>query len=169
MKNFKLLLATTAILSTTALMANAITGESEKVDIKAELIKARSLENIQPLDFGRIVFEDGTTSLTANMDSSGNVSISGGEAYVLTQGKMGIVTGATCEKLSYPTGTISLTIPDGGSVVSTVTNLTCITDGETSKFYANFRSNNFTSGGIPAGIYTGSFTVTAIYPEENGG
>ena len=110
MKNFKLLLATTAILSTGALMANAIEGESAQVDVKAELIKARVLTPT-PLDFGRIVFSQGVYELAVDVrpakseTASGPVVIDevlGGTAYVLTQGKRGTVTGATCSQLDYP-------------------------------------------------------------------
>ena len=63
---------------------------------------------------------------------------------------------------------INLTPPSGKTVeASNIQHLTCVTDGETSKFYGLLTINNVDSQEeIPAGVYTGSFTVTAVYPEE---
>ena len=178
MKNFKLLLATTAILSMGAMAANALTGETESVEMKAELIRAISLENTEPLDFGRIVVEDETTSLTVAMNSSGVSSVSGTtvgtqgkviNAYVVTQGGKGIITGANCAHLSHPTSA-HLNVPTGApeSISIYITGLSCVPiDDSTSSFYGtlHFSSTSSTTP-VPEGKYTGSFTVTAIYPDE---
>ena len=81
MKNFKLLLATTAILSTGALLANAtgLSGLSDTtpLEVKAEIIKNIQFESVEPVDFGRIAwdFRDGVNnSLSFYPDSSGNTN-----------------------------------------------------------------------------------------------
>ena len=59
MKNFKLLLATTAILSTGAILANADVSDSiTNFRVIAEVIdEDLSLEAVEPLDFGKVILD----------------------------------------------------------------------------------------------------------------
>ena len=186
MKNFKLLLGATALLSTGALLANAttpvgtLTGESVLVPVNAEVVKAYSL-SATPLNFGKVVFssdpEYPTNMLSVEVDENGITTIDEiwnseyNSAYVLTQGAAGVVTGATCAQLIYPGsdsvdgGTLNLTTRPAGaanSLESYVAELKCKTVDGKSVFYGRFNLEDSANGEILPGTYSGSFEVTVI-------
>ena len=189
MKNKFLLLATTAILSAGALMANAdtspvgtLSGESVPVQAKAEIIHARSL-SATPLDFGKIVVAtnydgDWADEVQVTIDRDGNETIDHGfYGYILQEGSKGVVTGATCEELNWTqdlegdASNYVLNMTKPAEVTNAyVHNLNCYTDNGEATFYGKF----YAGGGdyvIPAGEYSGSFTVTVIegaYPVDDG-
>ena len=81
MKNFKLLLATTAILSTGALLANAedvlyyssnvtLNGPSAKLKAVATLINSLEVKEIRPLSFGGIIKPEGGQKVVVSVDGS---------------------------------------------------------------------------------------------------
>ena len=75
MKNFKLLLATTAILSTTAMVANYVQASAitEDFEVKIKLISSdNGLRKIQDLNFGTIYYEIG--GVTVQLSTEGVVS-----------------------------------------------------------------------------------------------
>ena len=178
MRNFKLLLGATALLSMGAMTVNAtpgdITGESTSVQTRVEILKARSLANTVPLDFGRIIVDQGVNEFAVIMDSSGGETfdfINGGSAYILTQGTKGVVTGASCSQLSYPASStkIIVTPPTGATIERAyIIDLACTDDNNgNATFNAYLNIDNASSETpVAAGIYTTSFTVTAIYPVE---
>ena len=186
MKNIKLLLATTAILSTTAVasFAETVPGASTSVDVDAELVEVRAIKATSDLSFGRVAYMDysGNTSINfigiitdengiTTVDEIGlNPQSADVETYVLTQGTRGVVKGATCNELDYPgkdssgSTTIELdNVPTGaeGAIVSL---LYCKTVENTSVFYGEFYTEP-SSGKIIPGTYSGSFTVTLIADE----
>ena len=164
MKNFKLLLATTAILSTGALLANAdttpgsFTGETTDMDVKVEIIKARKL-TATALDFGRIVVTQDNADITIEMDRDGNETDSGDNVYILKTGSKGVVTGATCEELTYA-NRIDLTKPAGATGSADVTSINCYQVDDKATFYGDLNISD--SDPIAAGNYTGKLTVTVI-------
>ena len=165
MKNFKLLLATTAILSTGALLANAdttpgsFTGETTDMDVKVEIIEARSL-SATALDFGRIVVTKNNDDLSVVMDRDGNENVDGaGNAYILKTGSKGVVTGATCEELTYA-NQIDLTKPTGATGDAEVHSINCNQVEDEATFYGVLHIAG--DDPIAAGNYTGKLTVTVI-------
>ena len=190
MKNFKLLLGATALLSTGALLANAttpvgtLTGESVLVPVNAEVVKAYSL-SATPLNFGKVVFssdpEYPTTVLAVEVDENGVTAIDdigsvegkgNASAYVLTQGAAGLVTGATCDQLIYPGsdnpeegGQFNLTTRPAGATSnldSHIDSLKCKTVDGKSVFYGRFMLEDIAQTEILPGTYSGSFEVTVI-------
>ena len=151
MKNFKLLLATTAILSTgLAMGANAtFKGETTQVDLKAEIIHARVLD-ATPIDFGRIVISnlvpDEQAEIFINIDAEGKETIdqqlSTVQGYILDKGQKGVVTGATCEQLSYDEEAFitsgEITTP-AGDVLADTTIINCKTTDGKATFYTRLR------------------------------
>ena len=169
MKNFKLLLATTAILSTGALLANATgtTGhETETVNFSIELVQARSLHQDQPIKFGRIVLDQDTLTLEAQISSEGIITSVGGNEgthpYALDGAQKGIVSGATCEQLSYPSSTTNIT-PPSGNLTTKHMNIDCLTVEGKAIFYGDINMKMENNAPLPIGTYNGSFTVTAVY------
>ena len=170
MKKFNLLLATTAMLSMGAMIADATQPDSTTVDVKAEVIEARSL-NSTPLDFGRIVVSN-AEELGVRIDASGIETITADTAadaaYILEPGEKGVVTGANCNQVNYPNN-ITLTGPTG-SYMPTVSTIGCVDDQSGSAtFFGFLYISPDTAQGydyIPAGKYSGGLTVTAIYPAD---
>ena len=167
MKNKFLLLGATALLSTVALMANAdttpgsFTGETTDMDVKVEIIEARSL-SATALDFGRIVVTQDNDDLGVEMDIDGNETItSGNEAYILKTGSKGVVTGATCDELTYA-NRINLTIPAGATGDAEVHHINCYQDEDEATFYGTLQMDGTGDDAIVAGNYTGKLTVTVI-------
>ena len=85
MKNFKLLLGATALLSTTAIVANAtLDGLSDSITnfhVKAEIVNDLNLREVLPLDFGRIAWDttssEGGITLIPNVAGAVNISYGG--------------------------------------------------------------------------------------------
>ena len=181
MKNFKLLLATTAILSmgTMAVNAGVVGQDTLTVPVSAEVIRPLQLEYTQELDFGRVIApEDRVVGLT--MDSTGNVTVSGPNAsgiYMLEQGKAAIITGASCNQIELPsTGSenLLLTNPEGAPEGNKayIGTLSCVTVNEDTVIYGTLYFQNMTKaegetyGTVYPGVYHGSFTITAIYHDD---
>ena len=171
MKNIKLLLATTAILSTTlvakVMAADPGTLDDEKatINVEAEIIHARSL-TATPLKFGRIVInKDNKGPITLVMSSSGVVEPDDTGAYILSQGQKGTVTGAICDELTWQkTGNIAINPPSGKSIAeANLQNISCVDNNDQATFYANLVLYNAANNApIPEGKYSGSFIVTVI-------
>ena len=166
MKNFKLLLATTAILSTGALLANAdttpgsFTGETTDMDVKVEIIEARSL-SATALDFGRIVVTKAVDDISIRIDEDGNERAIGDGAYILKTGSKGVVIGATCDELTYA-DKIDLTKPAGATGNAKVLYINCNQVEDQATFYGEFNIAGTGDDAIVAGNYTGKLTVTVI-------
>ena len=75
MKNFKLLLATTAILSTGAIVAQAIDERNftTNINISADIVSPEHLAKVQDLNFGRIAIQNGGTLGTITITTDGQV------------------------------------------------------------------------------------------------
>ena len=202
MKNFKLLLATTAILSAGALLANAtgITGnETAIVPVVADIVTPLLLTVEKPLDFGVIAAYDintlevtmnnqGETSITNSTSSTPSIPlITDTFAYILKQGGMGVVSGATCSNIALPEVSEVTLTNSGGSYTAmdcggmdpeicqlerssnySLTSLNCITVDGKAKIYGTL-SMDAGSGGlaIPAGRITGNIVVTAVYDDRS--
>ena len=181
MKNFKLLLATTAILSMGAMTVKAeIKGESVNLPASVEIIRSAFLDVEQNLDFGKIVIPGDNTGIVATMDSSGQVSVENmysGEtagAYVLTNGKLGLISGAQCANLSIPT-THKVYHKDGpaeedgdGAVDVDIKNLACNNYDEDENIVAIYGEMHAYCDGAndcktPDGKFNSAITITYIY------
>ena len=154
MKNFKLLLATTAILSTGFAMnvkAIGVKGnETAIIPVFLDIVAPISFTVEHPLDFGRIMAKD-VNSMVVDIDNSGVTSITSStlkadstatSPYVLEQGGLAIISGTDCTHISLPSTSVSLTNSAGSAFPSnatgsaggyTLTNITCETDSNTGK------------------------------------
>lgn len=188
MRNIKLLLATTAMLSMGAMVANAtgiVGNETVDMPVKVDLITPISLTVDQPLDFGRIVVKD-TLMMTLSMNSDGITTITSqtspmdaqsnthpGSSYILQPGGVGIISGTTCANISLPDSPSTISISDPNSECSgqscslLITQLKCDTVNGKSYISGGMSISGYSSSKpIPSGNYRGSFTVTAVYDER---
>ena len=203
MKNFKLLLATTAILSTGALLANAtgiMGNETAIVPVVADIVTPLLLTVEEPLDFGVIAAFDvntlevtmnnqGETSITNSTLSDSSPFIVDNSAYILKQGGMGVVSGATCSNIALPAVSEVTLTNSGGRYTATncggmdpelcplerssnysLTSLNCITVEGKAKIYGTLSMDagkGPLNNAIPAGRITGNIVVTAVYDDRS--
>ena len=172
MKNFKFLLATTAILSMGAVAANADVGDETVVPVRAEIVTVHNL-HATPIDFGRIAVDDvefdAGSYLFVGMDQAGIVTSSERSSvpgYILSNGKKGVVKGTDCEHLDFA-NKVDMSVPTTQDDVARASaDIKCISVDGDATFYGEFKLSITMSGEmVPAGNYTGSLTVTEINPE----
>jgi len=102
MKNFNLLLATTAILSMGAMAVNA-TNPTDTLNASVYFVRESTIAVTQDLHFGTWIPNE--PYFTLEMDSSGTVTPdTEGYATKVADGRYGLVVGAPCESLQF-TGT----------------------------------------------------------------
>ena len=182
MKNFKLLLATTAILSTGALMANADLGalgyeDSAEFNARVELIKAAGITMIHnTVSFGRLVQTgaDAPTG-TATMDINSNVTLSGSGAVRDTT----VAAEAGRFDINIPEGYTATVTPDESALLQNengdiITFTPTVTrNGSSHTKDSDYIMHNYRVYGsldlddVPFdGFYEGSFTVNVIVQPE---
>jgi len=184
MKNFKLLLATTAILSTTSLAVIAGVDGQDTLSLPAsvEIIQPIQLGYSQALDFGRIVVPnaDGMLDITLGVFDRDESPLSFATevaptgSYILEQGKVAILTGVTsCDQVTW-------SIPDDGFPLTVPANAPEGASGEVYGLYCDDDANGVYIGGqlsifgptgdshsrIYPGEYKGNVTITAVYPDD---
>ena len=162
MKNFKLLLATTAILSTGALVANA---ENPKIDMYAavEILSVADFTNARDMDFGKWVVPEGKKSFTISLKEDGASSVDE-TVTIITDGISGMTSGMPCNLLSFPNSVTFDTTPSN-TATATLSGIYSDDAGEYECFiYANSLVIEDTNS-IPSGIYEGHFEVTAVLNE----
>ena len=193
MKNFKLLLGATALLSTGALLVNAgsiIGQETINVRMSVDVIRPLNLTKEKDLYFGKVVVPEGINDITISMDSAGIVSIPSESIgyiegittnpvpYVLTQGHRGIIGGATCNQINFTvknsmTNTVSSSsegMADRTGPTNTYLSVFCEDADDKANIYANVKLQNDDANlykSILANItYGGTVYATAVYSDN---
>ena len=180
MKNFKLLLASTAILSTGALLANSADlsyTDSADFDARVELIRAAGITMINDtVNFGTLVQTGAAAPTgTATMDSNGAITFSGSGAVrdtaVATHvGRFDINIPEGYTATVTPAASVSLDNENGDIIIFTPT-----VNSDTSSYAdgSNYIMHNYRVYGslnldnVPLnGLFQGSFTVSVIVKPE---
>ena len=174
MKNFKLLLATTALLSVGTMGANAA-NPSKDMNVDVEIVVADSMSVVDHLDFGRWVVPKNITSITLSMDSTGAITPNvEGATKVGNSSQRGWVQNVPCDTLLLPE-TVYLTLGAGHtkgatSGVGTLTNLGVFTapnnNGASEPdcyIYGDVTINEQIEGDkLQSRKYSAKFTITAM-------
>ena len=175
MKNFKLLLASTAILSTGALMANAeITNPTADMNVGIELIVTNAFDVGADMDWGRWVIPSETKSIIFTMDKTGDISTTtSGVTLIAPPFETAYTAGAPCDTLTFPdevylVGNNSYSHEEGGEGV--VTGFYAVEASDTAGYTCYIFAQTLTVTGedgenIKSSPYTGSFTITAVLDE----
>ena len=177
MKNFKLLLATTAMLSMSSMVANALSNQ-DTVDVTIEMVSPAYVITKTDMNLGKVAhrFDANNTRLAGvlNLKTDGTVSETDldyyGGANVAVVQTSGIMTG---KKLAFP-DEVEITKGTGEDKEICGTLKEIVTDGGNSgygdhhiggKFYINTSTTTLTN---ITGSCTGSFTVTAVIDDGQG-
>ena len=166
MKNFKFLLATTAILSTALTVNVEATNPTADMNASIEIISVAEFTVTQDLDFGRWAFSEESPqgTHTFSMDNTGNVTYTGDSEDTptrVTNGTRGVVEGMPCDILSFPEKHYIITVGDDSIFL---TGLHAVETAEhTCAVYAdNLEFDDDDDNGIVAQKYSGTFTITAV-------
>ena len=180
MKNFKLLLATTAILSTGALLANSADlsyTDSADFNARVELIKAAGIMMINDnVNFGRLVQTgaDEPTG-TATMDENGDITFSGSGVVRDTEigteaGRFDINIPEGYTATVTPTESVSLENQNGDEIffTPTVTNIGSSQLGDSDYIIHTYKVHgSLDLDDVPfSGVYRSSFEVSVIVQPE---
>ena len=169
MKNFKLLLATTAILSTALAINTKAANPTQDMNVDVEIVRADAFQVWQHMNFGRWVVPSGTKSITLSMDQNGNVTTTTAGATRIETGRKGKTLQVPCNTLSFP-ATVYLRpdtehTKDLNSGSYRLTNITATAEG-TSDFECAIHGDLTIASGSSSDIestqYSASFTITAM-------
>ena len=172
MKNFKLLLATTAILSTGAVMANAENG-GIMMNAGVNITRAGKLKKTQDINFGSVVIPTNATELVLYMGRDGEVTAGDESVHVMGDSFTGRLEGAPCSLLSYPDNVEITSKPTSEyNVTGSISDIICVDSGydginissSDARFFA-LELNITSTGPLASGRYYGGFTITSVYPD----
>lgn len=170
MKNFKLLMATTAILATEAIIANA-TDPSVNMNVGVNIHRASTFEKTADMNFGSIIIPDSAKELHITMNIDGIVTAADESETVqsLDDAGVGETSGVPCGLLSYPSE-VELNTGPASEYTITGSAKNIVASGNAAGISTDrcffFGDLDITSTGpLESGIYMGHFTITAVYPE----
>ena len=171
MKNFKLLLATTAILSAGLAMNAKAANPTDDMNVSIELVVADQFEVTQHMNFGQWVVPSNASSTTFYLDFDGEIQVLSGTATRIDDdtAPYGYTVGAPCDTLSFPPTVYLAEGYNTGQQISeenasaTLTNIEAVKDGETEDKGHNCRIFGKLTIPQPTSTpYHGKITITAL-------